>query len=610
MAHVIKTVMTYQLDGATRDFNIPFEYLARKFVVVTLIGVDRKVLTLNTDYRFATKTTITTLQAWGQAQGYTQIEIRRYTSATERLVDFTDGSILRAYDLNISQIQTMHVAEEARDLTADTIGVNNEGHLDARGRRIVNVANAVDVRDAVPLGQLQEMNTGAWQARNQAEAFKDQAKGFRDEAEVSRNAAEAAKARAGASELKAKDWAVKMDGPVEGDQWSAKRYSELASVDRANATVSANNAAASQQAAAASQAAASASEGNALTQANRATSEADRAKTEADKLANNNALAATIDVVNGNNVHWKAQHFFKHGIRSVMVENTSNMVEWNGYNDGGRIATEIVANENGNRRTVMANVPSTNTTSFGGVTHLVGFTFCGADSSHVVTGNGWHGAGAFVEQYANRSAPFVKSLGTKATNTTSVYWPIVKGLIETEGHGYGAAWSFGMLTSGRGEFPIGCIHFMGDNQNYSNLWQFNPLGGEFKSQGSVWAGNAYLATDGNVAGTAWGGDLHSYINNNFQAKGAHARNRGGWVNVWSGSAGGGSVMWLTQDIRFRQCWIVMNGRMIPYFFGDDGAYHMQGWGAGWIHMTLQGGGTQLVNNQDDKSVPTAVWVMA
>ncbi|MRT95255.1 phage tail fiber protein, partial [Xylella fastidiosa] len=117
MANVIKTVLTYQLDGSNRDFNIPFEYLARKFVVVTLIGVDRKVLTINADYRFATRTTISLTKAWGPADGYTTIELRRVTSTTDRLVDFTDGSILRAYDLNVAQIQTIHVAEEARDLT-------------------------------------------------------------------------------------------------------------------------------------------------------------------------------------------------------------------------------------------------------------------------------------------------------------------------------------------------------------------------------------------------------------------------------------------------------------------------------------------------------------
>lgn len=187
MANVIKTVLTYQLDGSKRDFNIPFEYLARKFVVVTLIGVDRKVLTINTDYRFATRTTISLTKAWGPADGYTTIELRRVTSTTDRLVDFTDGSILRAYDLNVAQIQTMHVAEEAHDLTADTIGVNNDGHLDARGRRIVNLANAVDDRDAVPFGQLKTMNQNSWQARNEALQFRNEANEFRNEAEQFKN---------------------------------------------------------------------------------------------------------------------------------------------------------------------------------------------------------------------------------------------------------------------------------------------------------------------------------------------------------------------------------------------------------------------------------------
>lgn len=186
MALKIRTVMTYPLTGAV-DFAITFEYLARKFVTVTLIGKDRKELVLNQDYRFTTKTQITTTRAWTAADGYDSIEIRRFTSATDRLVDFADGSILRAYDLNISQIQTLHVAEEARDLTAATIGVNNDGHLDARGRRIVNLANAVDDHDAVPLGQLKTMDKNSWQARNEALQFRNEAETFRNKAEGFKN---------------------------------------------------------------------------------------------------------------------------------------------------------------------------------------------------------------------------------------------------------------------------------------------------------------------------------------------------------------------------------------------------------------------------------------
>lgn len=204
MTNVIKTVITYPLNGSTRDFNIPFEYLARKFIQVTLIGRDRKPLTNIDDYRFTSKNQITTNRAWGTGDGYQLIELRRLTSATERLVDFSDGSILRAYDLNVSQIQTLHVAEEARDLTADTIGVNNEGHLDARGRRIVNVANPVNVGDAVNLGTIQAWDKGSYQNYIKSLEQANLAEQYKEDALNSKNNAKASEVNAKASEDKAK----------------------------------------------------------------------------------------------------------------------------------------------------------------------------------------------------------------------------------------------------------------------------------------------------------------------------------------------------------------------------------------------------------------------
>lgn len=157
MTNVIKTVLTYPLDGSTTDFNIPFEYLARKFVVVTLLGADRRVLTLAADYRFATRTVITTDKAWGPANGFNRIEIRRVTSATDRLVDFTDGSILRAHDLNVSQIQSIHIAEEARDNLSLVVGLDEDGNMDARGRKIVNVLAGTAPTDVATVGQIEDL---------------------------------------------------------------------------------------------------------------------------------------------------------------------------------------------------------------------------------------------------------------------------------------------------------------------------------------------------------------------------------------------------------------------------------------------------------------------
>lgn len=291
MANVIKTVLTYPLDGSNRDFNIPFEYLARKFVVVTLIGVDRKVLTINTDYRFATRTTISLTKSWGIADGYTLIELRRVTSTTDRLVDFTDGSILRAYDLNVAQIQTMHVAEEARDLTADTIGVNNDGHLDARGRRIVNVADGIEPGDAITLGQVTRWNDSALNSKNAAKVSETNSKD-------SETKAKASETNAKNSENLAHDWAQKSeDSPVTGSEYSAYHYSRKSS---ASANVAASSAAASlasQNATKVSEDNAKVSETNAKASEVSAKADADRAEREADKLENMNDLASLIDAV-------------------------------------------------------------------------------------------------------------------------------------------------------------------------------------------------------------------------------------------------------------------------------------------------------------------------
>lgn len=262
------TIITIALTGQT-DFNVPFEYLARKFVEVTLLGVNRLPLVLNTDYRFVSKTMISLTRPY--TAEYSKLEIRRVTSASERLVDFHDGSILRAYDLNLSQIQTLHVAEEARDLTADTIGVNDEGHLDARNRKIVNLAYAENNADAIPLGQVIQWNTSALNSATRAEnaAF----------------AAEAANTEANAS----KNIAVENAGKTAADR--VVTHAD-ASITTTNVQLSEASAVRSEQA----KVAATLSETAAAESAVKAKQEADRAKTEADKLGDWNALAGLVHV--------------------------------------------------------------------------------------------------------------------------------------------------------------------------------------------------------------------------------------------------------------------------------------------------------------------------
>jgi hypothetical protein len=609
MATNIKTVMTYPLDGSTTDFNIPFEYLARKFVRVTLIGVDRKELILNQDYRFATKTTISTTRALGPADGYTLIEIRRFTSATDRLVDFTDGSILRAYDLNISQVQTLHVAEEARDLTADTIGVNNDGNLDARGRRIVNVADAQDVGDAINLGQIQRWNDSALNSANRAKAEADRATQQADRALAQANRAESDANRAGTHSQEAGYWAnwsaawATQETPVAGDLESSRTYAIQARTHRDAAKVSEDNAKVSETNAKTSETNAAASAVTAKNEADRSTSEADRAKSEADKLENNNKLAGVIQEIDehNNRVFWKGEGWFPHGPRSYALGDRERFAEWNAYPLGDdATAVEVVANHKGSRKPVFTYRDNDNVMQWDNVDVSTGIRRSEITEQSWVIGPGWAGAGAYNQQYANNDAPFMKRASHAAPQGYSVYHPIAKGIVMTEGYGYGTSFSLGMTTIGDNQFAKGNLVICGDS-GVIQTWTF-AIDGSFETGAGV-----YISPNGNIKGDIWGGWLGDWINNNFAARSAYAVNRG-WSEAWSGSAGGGVTMQLNQDIRFRQCWIRINDRLISHYFGHDGEYHVQGWGAGWIHLRLQANGTQLVNIQDAKSVPTQIVV--
>lgn len=191
------TIANYQGNGSTTDFNVPFDYLAKKFVKVTVdsrekLGGDYGDTTK--DYFFVDKTTIRFNTA--PASG-TEIIIRRYTSATDRIVSFKDASVLKAKDLDVSTIQTIHIAEEGRDIINDALIVDKEGNWDAKGHRIVNVGDPIGDNDAITLKFYKEDAKGAYQAKLDAEAARDAAK-------ISETKAKASEVNAKESEVNAK----------------------------------------------------------------------------------------------------------------------------------------------------------------------------------------------------------------------------------------------------------------------------------------------------------------------------------------------------------------------------------------------------------------------
>lgn len=171
------TIIIYEGDGTRTDFTVPFDYLKKSFVTVrlgtgtTLTGGDYG--DTGSDYYFLDKTTIRLKVAPASGESLT---IRRYTSATERVVTFKDASILKATDLDTSQVQAFHIAEEGRDILEDSLSVNREGNWDAKGKRIINVGTPVADSDAVTYGVYKTDAKGVYQAKLDAEAARDAAK--------------------------------------------------------------------------------------------------------------------------------------------------------------------------------------------------------------------------------------------------------------------------------------------------------------------------------------------------------------------------------------------------------------------------------------------------
>ena len=183
------TIAFYTGDGATTDFTVPFDYLAKKFVRVSLgvtILKGGDYGDTSKDYYFLDKTKVRLKVPPASGEVLT---IRRYTSATDRVVSFKDASVLKATDLDVSSVQTIHIAEESRDIINDALIKDKEGNWDAKFRKITNVNDPENDQDAMTLGYYKN-------DINKTLEYKEEAK----------------------------QWANKTDGSVDGTEFSAKYY--------------------------------------------------------------------------------------------------------------------------------------------------------------------------------------------------------------------------------------------------------------------------------------------------------------------------------------------------------------------------------------------------
>lgn len=169
------TIAFYTGDGTTTDFAVPFDYLAKKFVRVsrgTTILTGGDYGDTSKDYYFLDKNKVRLKVPPAIGEGVT---IRRYTSATDRVVSFKDASVLKAIDLDVSSVQTIHIAEEARDVINDALLKDKQGNWDAKDKRITNVGAPVADNDAMTYSVYKADALGAHQSRIAAEKARDRA---------------------------------------------------------------------------------------------------------------------------------------------------------------------------------------------------------------------------------------------------------------------------------------------------------------------------------------------------------------------------------------------------------------------------------------------------
>lgn len=129
-----------QFPSGNTQYRIEFDYLARTFVVVTLVNSSNpalnRVLEVGRDYRFLNPTMIEMLV---DQSGFDIVRIHRQTG-TDLVVDFRNGSVLTASDLTNSELQAIHIAEEGRDQTVDLA----KEYADAAGNSAGNAKDSED----------------------------------------------------------------------------------------------------------------------------------------------------------------------------------------------------------------------------------------------------------------------------------------------------------------------------------------------------------------------------------------------------------------------------------------------------------------------------------
>ena len=80
------------------------------------------------------------------------VRVGRTTDIDSKARDFTDGSVLKASDLNTQNNQFLYSIQESLDTGTGALPIVTDGSYDAGGRRIKNLGTSIDDNDAISYG--------------------------------------------------------------------------------------------------------------------------------------------------------------------------------------------------------------------------------------------------------------------------------------------------------------------------------------------------------------------------------------------------------------------------------------------------------------------------
>lgn len=230
----LATSITYTADGSQTNFSVPFDYLRPAFVHVAINDAE-----VSEGFTISNR-----MIMFDSAPAKDSIVHIYRNTPTTRLVSWADASILKAKDMTISEVQQLHILEEASDWSkTNSIVLDEEsGVWQGRKFRVSNIADPKDAQDAVTKNYIDNEESSMMQRMNaiktQTEQLMNTAGNHKDNAYNSAQSASTSAASAAESARLA-----------EGYKNVAETAKSDASLYATNAKTSADNAGASKEAA-------------------------------------------------------------------------------------------------------------------------------------------------------------------------------------------------------------------------------------------------------------------------------------------------------------------------------------------------------------------------